>query len=114
MHGVHKFQFGEGFVRDFQLGQEIRDDAHDGAAFFQRPVGHTAHQAHVAAAVHDIDAIQGQMLAKGVGRLGVNGFFAGVGAAIDNDGFHGKEFVVCPKLTHNSRFALPLCLVSVL
>jgi hypothetical protein len=38
------------------------------------------------------------VLAEGVGGLGVNGAFAGVGAAIDDDGFHGVVDGLTPNL----------------
>ena len=89
VHGFDDFELGQAAVGHFPLGQLARDDADHFAAGFQRGIGDGAHQADVAAAVDQLQAVGGDASAEGDGVFGINGLVAGIGAAVDADGFHG-------------------------
>src|SRR5690606_29551542 len=84
------FQPGQALVRDFPVDQLFRDHAHHLAAALQHGIGDDAHQADVAAAVDQLQALAGDAVAHGHGSFGVDRLAAGIGAAIDADRAHGS------------------------
>jgi hypothetical protein len=66
----------------------LGDHADHFAAGFEHGVGDDAHQADVAAAVDEAEAFAGDALAEGDGCGCIAGIVAGVGAAVDAEGFH--------------------------
>ncbi|MNR44918.1 hypothetical protein D3C85_1637170 [compost metagenome] len=72
-------QLGQALVRQFLLAQETRDHADHAAAGGQRRIRGDAHQADIAAAVHQGDVTLRQRPAKLARRLLVSGTRALVG-----------------------------------
>lgn len=75
-------------MRHLPVGQLLRNDAGHLAAGGQDRIGDGAHQADVAAAVDQAQAVAGDALAQRRGAFDVDGLVAGIGAAVDADAFH--------------------------
>jgi hypothetical protein len=89
VHVRDHFQPGHALVRDFPLHQLFGDHADHFAAVVEHGVGDDAHETDVAAAVDQLQAFGRDARAERAGAFGVDGFVAGVGAAVDADRFHG-------------------------
>ncbi|MNN31730.1 hypothetical protein D3C81_1454280 [compost metagenome] len=89
MHRADDLQRGHALVGDFHIDQMLRDHAGDFTASAQHAIGHRAHQASAAAAIHQAQAFVGDALAQFGSAFDIDGLGTGVGAAIDADGFHG-------------------------
>ncbi|MCY1246547.1 hypothetical protein D9M72_597880 [compost metagenome] len=92
MHVAHHVQLGQAAVADFLLHQRVGDDADGAAAVCHHGVGDDAHQAHLAAAVHQRQAAFGQGAAEQARAFGVFRTVAGAGPAIHADRFHFASF----------------------
>src|SRR5690606_27856759 len=90
VHGIDDFQPRHALVRDLPVDQLLRDHADDFAASFEHRIGDDAHQADVAAAVDQRDAVAGHARAEVAGEGGIGGVVAGVGAAVDAESLHAS------------------------
>ena len=75
-------------MRHFFFAQKSGYHTDDLAAFGQRRIGHRAHQADFAAAIHQRAAALGNGFAHGLGGFEISGFVAQIGAAIHHDMVH--------------------------
>ncbi|KAG0924304.1 hypothetical protein G6F31_019162 [Rhizopus arrhizus] len=81
----------------FPVGQLARDHAGHFTAGGKYGVGHGSHQADVAAAVHQAQAVAGDAVTQGNGALGIGRLAASVGATVDADGLHGGSCLLVRK-----------------
>jgi len=79
VHGVDDAQVGDAVMGDLAIGQGLRDDADHFPAGGQRRVGHHAHQADVAAAVNQADALLRKQRPHCRRRLRIGGIGANAG-----------------------------------
>ncbi|MNP23415.1 hypothetical protein D3C76_1161240 [compost metagenome] len=63
MHAIHHFQAGQALVADFSVQQALRDDPDHFSTGRHGRVGHHAHQADRATAIHQGQATAGNGLA---------------------------------------------------
>ena len=90
VHALDDAQLGHSGVPHLALEQPARDDADHAPAGRQSAVGHRAHQAHLAAAVDELDALAGQHLAQAPGDLHVVIALAARSTAIHRHAFHTR------------------------
>src|SRR5690606_3583679 len=90
VHRAHHLQPGDVLVGDFPVDQLFGNHSDHFAAALQHRVSDDAHQADVAAAVDQLQAVVRDAVAKRHGAFGVGRLAAGVGAAVDADRAHGS------------------------
>jgi hypothetical protein len=103
MHGIDDFEAGDAAMGDFPVDQLLRDHADDLTAVRQHGVRDDAHQADVAAAVHQGDAVSGEACAECFRLRGVSRIVAGIGTAVDADRFHVAIIVLETKRRAEAR-----------
>ncbi|MNT19292.1 hypothetical protein D3C72_1545470 [compost metagenome] len=91
MHRTDDLQFGQAAMGHFPVGQLARNHAGDLTAGGEHGIGHGAHQADIAAAVHQAHAVAGDAIAQRNGAFGVDRLAASVGTAVHTDRLHGSS-----------------------
>jgi hypothetical protein len=89
VHGVGNVELGDALMGDFEVDEDVGDDADDVAAGGEGGVGHCAHEAGVAAAVDEAKAALGKGATEVFSGGAVGGVRSVCRGAEDGDAFRG-------------------------